>query len=115
MFLTKDIVTGEEKLVDSLFANIESTPIWTLDDLIHILPDEIDWCQLPPISMIFTPYILGINKKVISYRCENNGMYRIYQEVNKGETLMNSLIDLIKMFKIEKFGSCKLDGLLNML
>ena len=115
LFLNKDIVTGEEKLVDRLFANIESTPIWTLDDLIHILPDEIDWCQLPPISMIFTSYILGINKKVISYRGENNGMYRIYQEVNKGETLMDSLIDLIKMFKTEKFGSCKLDGLLNML
>lgn len=114
LFLNKDIITGEEKLVDRLFANIESTPIWTLDDLIHILPDEIDWCQFPPISMIYTPYILGINKKVISYRCENNGMYRIYQEVNKGETLMDSLIDLIKFFKTEKFGSCKLDGLLTM-
>lgn len=114
LFLTKDIVTGEEKLVDRLFANIESTPIWTLDDLIHILPDEIDWCQLPPISMILTNYVLGINKKVISYRCENDGKYRIYQEVKKGDTLMDSLIDLIKMFKAEKFNGLKLDGLLTM-
>lgn len=97
LFLTKDIETGKEKLVDRLYANEESTPMWTLDDLIQMLPDKLDWSQLPPISDIVTSYILGINKKSISYRCENNGKYRVYKEVDKDETLMDAIIDLIQI------------------
>lgn len=105
LFLNKDTETGKEKLVDRLFANKESIPMWTLDDLIQMLPDELNWSQLPSVSDIFTSYILGINKKSISYRCENNGKYRVYKEVDKDETLMDAIIDLIKIAKTEKLNS----------
>lgn len=106
LFLTKDIETGKEKkLVDRLYANEKSIPMWTLDDLIQMLPDKLDWNQLPPTLDIFTSYILGINKKSISYRCENDGKYRVYKEVDKDETLMDAIIGLIEITKTEKLNS----------
>lgn len=105
LFLTKDIETGKEKLVDRLYANEESIPMWTLDDLIQMLPDELDWGQLPPISDIVTSYIFGINKKSISYCCKNNGKYYIYIEVNKYKTLMDAIIGLIEIAKTEKLNA----------
>ena len=93
-----------------LFANGKSIPIWTLDDLIHMLPDNIEWCMIPPISDIYTRYVCSIDVKTIIYRCEHDGKIRICIETEKGESLLNLLIYFIEILKMHK-----LDGLLKMI